>query len=175
MGCFDYECECGGESCKHVGGQLGEAQVIIEVPLSDGTTVYLEGNYECYGYVVVGNYQFYLKQFEEYFKGWFASYSDSQRKKNFLAGRVWTLRETVWKCDEDGDEYKRRVRRRCFEQENKPIASLSSEILASCIRADTGYDIDSDAQKKRKRISELTQQIVSLQRQLDVLLKEESQ
>ena len=45
MGCFDYECGCGGESCEHVGGQLNNSEVIIEVPLSDGTVLYLKGEY----------------------------------------------------------------------------------------------------------------------------------
>lgn len=113
MGCFDYNCECGGETCPHVGGQLDNATVIIEVPLLDGTTIYLEGEYHQYGYVEVDNfYSFYLEEFEEFFEDWDAMNDD----RAYLATKVWTKSETTETEDKYGSIITGHVERSCFDK-----------------------------------------------------------
>jgi hypothetical protein len=82
MGCFDYICECGGNKCDHIGGQFVSSLVIIEVNLSDNTTVFLKGFYEQYGYVLVNEYKFYPEQFE-----------DLLEEGSYRAGRIWTYEQ----------------------------------------------------------------------------------
>jgi len=95
-----------------VGGQLDDANVIIEVPLSDGTTIYLEGEYQQYGYVEVDNfYCFYLKEFEEYFNDW--DMADDDRA--YLATRVWTKSEQTETEDRYGSYIRGEVERECFD------------------------------------------------------------
>jgi len=123
MGCFDYTCECGGKTCEHIGQQLNGATVVIEVPLVDGTNVYLQGEYEEYGYVTIGDYRFYLNEFEEYFEHW-----DIDNTSDFLATSIWTLCETTYIHDEDG-EHEAFVERDCFPG---VTADLTLDILAKC-------------------------------------------
>lgn len=166
MGCFDYECSCGGETCEHVGGQLHDSNVVIEVPLSDGTNVYLEGHYEQYGYVTVGDYQFYPEQFREYFEGWFEDEDPKNLDKNFLANRIWTLNETVYKyiVDEDDDEHdvQKFVRRTCFDRDVN-VSKLDPSDLSKYIRADKGVDLD---RKRKQRIEKLKATIEFMQKEL---------
>lgn len=92
MGCFDYCCECGGKKCNFVGEQDGgDSTVIVEVPLNDGTTIFVKGNYDSYGAVEVGEYTFYPEQFEEFFKGWLTGEPEEKMKNCFVAKRIWTL------------------------------------------------------------------------------------
>lgn len=166
MGCFDYECECGGKTCKHVGGQLYDSNVVIEVPLSDGTNVYLEGRYEQYGYVVVEGYQFYLEQFREYFEGWLED--EVHLEKIFLAKRVWTLNETVYKYVEDSDgegyEVTKFVHRKCFRRDiDVNLSKFDATDLSKYIRADEGIDLDA---KRKQRIERLKSTIEFMQKEL---------
>ena len=130
MGCFDYTCECGGETCAHVGGQLDESQVIIEVPLSDGTVVYLKGHYQEYGYVQVNEEDFYLTEFEEYFDCWY----DDSHDGFLLANKVWTVSEYTTVQDEFGDEVRGDVQRKCFDTQGKLVTSLTPNIYDMCMR-----------------------------------------
>lgn len=114
MGCFDYECECGGTKCYHQGGQYHSSTVIIEVPLSDNTTVFLKGFYEEYGYVVVNGHHFYPKQFE-----------DIAEEGSFKAKRIWT--ESEYDYDEED-----RVTRNCYGEDY--VDELTPTILKKCIK-----------------------------------------
>lgn len=168
MGCFDYECECGGETCEHVGEQLHDSNVVIEVPLSDGTNVYLEGHYEQYGYVTVGDYQFYPEQFRDYFEGWFEDEKLETLNKNFLAKRIWTLNETVYKYITDGDddehEVQKFVHRKCFRRDiDVNLSEFDSTDLSKYIRADKGIDLD---KKRKQRIEKLKATIEFMQKEL---------
>lgn len=131
MGQFDYKCECGGKSCNHVGGQLYESTVIIEVPLSDGTVVYLKGEYEQYGYVVVNEQEFYLKEFEEYFEDWHCDEDGF-----LLANKVWTYSELELIKDKFGDEEQGKtvLERECFDKKNKILTSFTPQIYDQCMR-----------------------------------------
>lgn len=115
MGCFDYECSCGGNKCDHIGGQLFSSIVIIEVPLSDNTTVYLKGYYEQYGYVLVNEYRFYPEQFE-----------DLANEDSFKAKRIWTYKE----YDEYEDEA---VIKNCFGDD---YSELTEDMLKKLIPAE---------------------------------------
>lgn len=132
MGCFDYSCECCGATCQHIGGQHQDATVVIQVPLSDGTNVYLEGEYSLYGWVDVSMnndiVRFYLEEFREYFGCW-----DVKRQLGYLAECAWTLREDP--CDDDryGDVVKGKVQRECYD--GGPIIKLTPDILAKCVKA----------------------------------------
>lgn len=173
MGCFDYECECGGETCIYTGGQDGgDSDVVIEVPLNDGTTVYVKGRYESYGSVHVDDYQFYPEQFEDYFEGWLSSESDESRSKIFRAGKIWTLSYIHHKYDEE-EEYAYAFKKtsNCYPDTIVVITNLESSTLSKCIRADTGLGIPTNAEKKAKKIAELQSQIKLLQSRLDELLQ----
>lgn len=92
MGCFDYECECGGKTCRFVGGQEGgDSTAVVEVPLQDGTTIFVKGDYNSYGAVEVGEYTFYPEQFHDCVKGWLSGESEEKIKKCFVAKNIWTL------------------------------------------------------------------------------------
>jgi hypothetical protein len=168
MGCFDYECECGGTTCVFVGGQNGgDSDVIIEVPLNDGTTVYVKGRYESYGSVHVGNYQFYPEQFEEYFKGWLSSESDESRSRIFRAGKIWTMLYSHYNYDDEDDyETCRKKASNCQPKDIMIITRLGKNTLRKCIRADEGLNILTDEQRKAKRAEELASRIASMQKEL---------
>lgn len=171
MGCFDYECECGGKTCDHVGGQLHDSNVVIEVPLTDGTTVYLEGHYEQYGYVTVEGYQFYLEQFRDYFEGWFGD--EAHPEKIFLAKRVWTLNETVYKYLEDSDgegyEVDKFVHRKCFRRDiDVNLSELDPMDVSKYVRADKGLDLEA---KRKKKLANLKSQLQYMQREIARLEK----
>ena len=150
-GCFDYECECGGKSCDHVGGQLNESKVVIEVPLSDGTDVYLEGDYEEYGYVTVGKYKFYPEQFKEFFKTWLDGESDEERNTTFLSKRIWTRSETTYAPEYDCMV---KAKRSCFHDKFH-ISKVNAEMLGKFIRADNGLNIRSKKQAQEDRLRDL--------------------
>ena len=149
MGCFDYTCECGGKTCDHIGGQNVRSNVIIEVPLKDGRTIHLEGEYSEYGYVDVGEYMFYLTEFEEHFYSWLEDESEEDRKHIFTATKVWTVEDHMH--DRRNNEY--------FEEKNcysGPIAETNyKKYLDKFVRADEGLDIPSDKEKTQHKINQL--------------------
>ncbi len=169
MGMFDYECECGGTKCVFVGGQNGgDSEVIIEVPLNDGTTVYIKGRYESYGSVHVGNYQFYPEQFEEYFEGWLGSESDEQRSRLFRAGRIWTFQ--YYEYEEDSYENVADTKiSNCCPPDITILTKLGKKTLEKCIRADKNLNIPTDEEKKAKRAEELKMRISKMQAELTAL------
>jgi hypothetical protein len=165
MGCFDYECECGGTRCVYVGAQNGgDSDVIIEVPLNDGKTVYVKGRYESYGSVHVGEYQFYPEQFTDYFDSWLRYESDESRSKIFLAKRVWTV--TYSKYNEDEDE-SYHSDTNCYPANIKIVTKLGKKTIAKCIRADLGLNILSDVERKKRQLYELQQRIRSLENEIE--------
>lgn len=158
MGCFDYCCECKGKSCDHTGGQTNPSVAYIEVPLSDGSNVYLKGFYDQYGYVAVKSvssnieYHFYLTEFEEYFESWFNRDFDESISRIFIANKVWTAEETIWGEDDYHEEAERHVTRLCFDRRNVPTVELTADILSKCIRADKGLNVLSYEEKKKIRL-----------------------
>lgn len=167
MGCFDYECECGGKTCIYRGGQDGgDSDVIVEVPLNDGRTVYVKGRYESYGSVHVGKYQFYPEQFEEYFDFWLSSESDRERKKIFRAKRIWTFSYTKYNFEDDVSYLKVSE---CSPRDIMIITKLGKNTLSKCIRADQDLNILTDEQKKAKRVEELQSSIAAMQKELSAL------
>lgn len=173
MGCFDYTCECKGKTCEHVGGQLHESKVIIKVPLSDGTHVYLEGDYEEYGYVTVKlyiasdggyvSYNFYLKEFEEYFEGWLRDESVDTHQYCLLATNVWTFSERTTGIDNFGDEVEGTVSRRCFDSVGQIPCELTLDIVKKCTRIDDEIDFDT---KQKQRIKKLKATVEFMQKEL---------
>jgi hypothetical protein len=171
MGCFDYECECGATTCIYRGGQDGgDSDVIIEVPLNDGTTVYVKGRYESYGSVHVGKYQFYPEQFEDYFNVWLSSESDKSRSKIFRAGRIWTLMYSYYNYDDEDDyETCRKKVSNCQPKDIMIITRLGKNTLQKCIRVDKDLNIPTDEERKAKRSEELKNRIASMQKELATL------
>jgi hypothetical protein len=162
MGCFDYECECGGTKCVYVGSQNGgDSDVIIEVPLNDDTTVYIKGHYNSYGAVLVGEYTFYPEQFDEYFEGWLCQESDMARSKIFLAKRIWTI------LYHESDEYEKpKVKAsNCCPLDVSVYIKIGKTLIEKCIRADKDLNLPSDDEKQKKRIE-------ILKIQCDILRKE---
>ncbi len=177
MGCFDYVCGCGGKTCDHTGGQLWDSDVYIEVPLSDGTKIYLEGSYEEYGYVLVKmpiaadvqyvEYKFYLKEFEEYFEGWFDGEDEGELEDCLLANRAWTRSETVITTDKFGSEIKGFVERDCFnDMGDIPVSELTPEIVSKCKRAPEGLNLETADEKQKKQIAKLKSTIEFMQKEL---------
>jgi len=171
MGCFDYQCECGGTKCVYVGGQNGgDSDVVIEVPLNDGTTVYVKGRYESYGSVHVGKYQFYPEQFDDYFKGWLSSESDQQRSKIFRAGKIWTMMYSHYMYDDEDDyETCRKRASNCYPMDIMIITKLGKNTISKCIRADADFSIPTDEERKAKRAEQLKAQISSMEKELSAL------
>lgn len=175
MGCFDYNCECRGKNCDHTGGQSSGANVYIEVPLSDGTVVYLKGYYEGYGYVLVyinehaqkvNVYFFYLKEFEEFFQDWFNRDSPEKLNKSFLATKVWTDSELSWSTDKFGDELEGTITRKCFNSIKDEHTYATSELIENCIRADKGLNILSPEERQKNRIEDLKTQLDDIRKEL---------
>lgn len=172
MGCFDYECECNGKTCIYTGGQNGgDSEVVIEVPLNDGTTVYVKGHYNSYGSVDVGKYQFYPEQFEDFFEAWLENETDDSRSKIFLAKRIWTFSYTEHQYDDEHNLVSLKRLPHCHPEDTVMLTKLGSGTVKKLIRADAGLDIPSDADKKAEKIADLQNRIRSLQSQLDALLR----
>ena len=169
MGCFDYECECGGSKCVFTGGQDGGgSDVVIEVPLKDGTTVYLKGFYNSYGTVHIGEYQFYLEQFEEFFNSWLERETEEARSKIFFAKRIWTV--TCYRYSvRSGTNYKKNTT--CCPTDITIISNPEKDIYEKCIRADSDLEILSDAEKQKYRIASLKSKIELLQEELGRTLR----
>lgn len=181
MGCFDYTCDgCYGENCDHSGGQNRPSTVIIKVPLTDGTCVYLQGGYEEYGYVSVTlgeeNHEFYLEQFTEYFQDWKLS-------ENLMATKVYTVKEKVHVSElDEGAEDDIEVTKRYDCQPSKAVpVALTKDILSKCVRIEKSK-IDLEKLKRDielcKRDIEIAQNILKghkeMLKKLNKTLKEES-
>lgn len=169
MGCFDYECNCGGTICGFKGGQdNGSSSVVIEVPLTDGTVVFVAGEYDSYGSVAVGNYTFYPEQFQDFIEGWLENEKDAARSKIFLAGKIWTT-EYV-NLDEDSisrtDGYMESSD--CYQGS---ITELTDALVAKCIRADKDLNIPSNADRQKAKIQKLEEQIKNAKAELDLINK----
>ena len=168
MGCFDYTCECKGKTCEHVGGQYVASTVVIEVPLNDGSLIYVKGVYEEYGYVIVNNeIKFYLKEFEDFFNGWLEDESDEDRKTIFVANKVWTVEDKM------EDDYRNTyyAERDCLPY-NKSVVELTKDVMKKCIRADTGLNIPNDREKAIRRIEDVKKKITSTEQLLEVYKQE---
>ncbi len=159
MGCFDYTCsKCNGKTCYHNGGQNRSSYVVIKVPLQDGTTVYLEGYYEEYGYVTIEldneSYEFYPIQFKKYFKDWLRN---TERSKKFLCHDIYTLKEERYVSEmnddveiEDDNEQKTMVIIGCNP---KSAVTFTSDILKKCIRADKDIGLPSEEEELAAQIA----------------------
>ena len=180
MGCFSYSCNgCKGRRCNQAGGQSNSCISIIEVPLSDGTTVYLKGEYNESGSVDIDfedeTYEFYPIQFKHLFEGWFENEDEEYRKFKLLAHKVYTYSEEVYvdeddydseddddsEDDEDDDDSEEKgltVIRNC-QPSNIKIETLTKEILAKCIRADKYIGLP-DRQTILKQKIECTKSII---------------
>jgi hypothetical protein len=164
MGCFDYECACGGETCPFKGGQDGgSSTVVIEVPLKDGTRIFVTGTYDSYGSVQIGEYRFYAEQFEDYFEGWLSSESDKARSKIFLAKRIWTTEYVSLEEDDTSLSYGSTVSSDCY---SGSVDEFNPTDIEKCTRADTGLDILSDDDRQKARIAHLKKQIEFMQKEL---------
>ncbi len=136
-----------------MGGQNGgDSDVVIEVPLNDGTTVYIKGEYDSYGSVKVQDYTFYPEQFRDYFEGWLDRESDTVRSKIFLAKRIWTL--SYYDCEDNEREATRRSTE-CVELSLTYKVNVGTNTISKCIRADKDLNILSDDEKQKKRIEQL--------------------
>lgn len=169
MGCFDYECECGGTTCAYVGGQNGgDSDVVVEVPLNDGTTVYVKGRYQSYGSVHAGEYQFYPEQFQDYFEAWLTSESDEARSNIFLAKRIWTFSYTHHEYDDETfDEVSSHLRvTKCVPGDLMLKVRIGTTTAKKFIRADKDLNIPSDDEKQKARIAKLKAQCELLQKEL---------
>ncbi len=139
MGIFGFECACGGKTCKNVGTQQFADEVIIEVPLKDGSNVYLQGCYEGYGSVFIAEVEFFLEQFKEYHEGWLADRPTSHREV-YLARRIWAQEEDFYPEDDQyGDVIKPGRRYRyCFNNVDKPLTTMSVMMKDKFVLVDGG-------------------------------------
>lgn len=137
MGMFDYECACGGATCPYEGGQHGgDSYVVIEVPLRDGTTVYMKGHYDAYGRVEVGNCTFYAEQFSEGFEYCLEDHDKEAQKRCFLAKRIWT--SSYYDCN-DEDECDGTLEKKitnCYPKDITVIVKPGNDTISKCMRID---------------------------------------
>jgi hypothetical protein len=188
MGCFDYVCDgCNGHDCGHRGGQNRAAHVIIEVILSDGTTVHLKGLYEEYGYVCVKlkgeEHEFYVEQFRQYFKDWLIDHTEEYRSTKLLCNKIYSVSE-----EEDASERNEKAR---FGQkieiehdcaDGLKTVKFTESILQKCIRADSGLGLPryldyliSTQHRHKKEIIEISQKIENLKQKYSTAKKHELQ
>lgn len=171
MGCFDYTCNgCNGNMCNHRGLQNCEAHVVIEVPLSNGKTVHLKGYYEEYGYVIVmldnEEYEFYLIEFQEYFKDWIQDKSEKQRRMMFIASKVYTVSDDTYYSDD-----KREIEYLCAKHHTNPI-EFTKNILSKCIRVCKDLDLPSYEEELKLNIEKCESKIKAQQKKLEIYKKE---
>jgi hypothetical protein len=149
MGEFDYICsECEGETCHHAKQcEYQPADVIVELPLSDGTTVHVEAHYEGYGYVVIKinkkeSYEFYLEQFREYFKDWLIRENEEYRSQKFLCTNIYTVSQEE---DPSGSNENARYGQKIMcDYEcgyGKKTVKFTKQLLSKCIRADKDLNL----------------------------------
>jgi hypothetical protein len=174
MGIFGFECACGGKTCKNVGTQEFADEVIIEVPLKDGGFVYLQGVYEGYGNVFVGETEFFLEQFKEYFEGWLEGLPITDREI-YLARRIWAQAEDFYpEDDEDSDVIKPGRRyRHCFNNVGKSLVVMNPMMKDNFTLIDGGITrLDAmrarnkaradDLASRKKEIEELEERVARL-------------
>ncbi len=139
MGVFGYECACGGKTCNNVGTQEFADHVIIEVPLKDGSTVYLQGVYEGYGSVFVGDVEFFLEQFNDYFDSWLDDRPIGDREV-YLARRIWTQEEDYWPVNDDRDLVIKpgRMYRTCFDNTRNTLTTYATIYRDKMVLVDGG-------------------------------------
>ncbi len=140
MGCFDYVCECGGKTCPFRGGQNGgDSIVIVEVPLKDGTTIFVKGEYDSYGAVHHGNCIFYPEQFQDFFKGWFKGESEKKMSRIFVAKRIWTfVYSSYFEEEEDENENSKKITE-CFPPDVIYKIKLGKNTISKLINIGTNY------------------------------------
>lgn len=162
MGCFDYTCECNGKTCEHVGGQYVISNVVIEVPLNDGSTICVKGVYEEYGYVIVNDIRFYLEEFQQFFEDWLYDEDEKDRETIFVANKVWTLEDKL------SDRYHNNYyeEKDCLPY-NTLVVDLDVEKIKKCIRADSGLNIPNDREKTVQKIQAVKKRIVSTEQLLE--------
>lgn len=177
MGEFRYTCsECEGEECGHAGQhEYQPADVIVEVPLSDGTSVHVKGHYEGYGYVVLKiskkeTYEFYLEQFREYFEDWLIHHHEEYRSTKFLCTNIYTVSQK-----EDASEINENARP---GQEvicdydcgaGKKTVKFTKKILSKCIRADHDLNLPSYLDYLVDRVKTSKAELLQLQPKLEQL------
>lgn len=181
MGEFRYICsECEGEECGH-GGQheYQPAYVVVELPLSDGTTVHVKGCYEGYGYVVIKlnketTYEFYLEQFREYFRDWLINENEEYRSSKYLCTKIYTSSE---KQDASNINENARPGQTITIDYNcangKQPVKFTKKILSKCIRADEGLNLPNyldylveQTEIYKKEILEITPKLEELKQKL---------
>jgi hypothetical protein len=169
MGEFRYTCsECEGEECGH-GGQheYQPADVVIEVPLSDDKTIYLNAHYEGYGYAVVKlnkntNYEFYIEEFREYFKDWLVDHDENYRSTKYLCSKIYTVSQKEdASMNNENARYGQTilVDYGCDDGKSKKAVKLTKEILSKCIRADAGMNLPSYLDYLISRTEKTTKQM----------------
>jgi hypothetical protein len=151
MGIFGFECACGGKTCKNVGTQQFADEVIIEVPLKDGSNVYLQGVYEGYGSVFVGETEFFLEQFNDAFESWLSDRRITDREI-YLARRIWAQEEDFYPEDgQYGDVIKPGRRYRyCFDDAGKSLTTMSVMMKDKFVLVDGGIT-NLDAMRERNK------------------------
>jgi hypothetical protein len=149
MGEFRYICsECQGEECGHGGQQdYQPADVIVEVPLSDGKTIHLKAHYEGCGYVAIKlnketTYEFYLEQFRQYFKDWLIDSNEEYRSECYLCTKIYTVSEkqeatNINQNARPGQTIS--IDYHCAD--DIKTVKLTKDILSKCIRADAGMNL----------------------------------
>lgn len=166
-----FICEGRNCSCVDFGDDTTDWIAVIEVPLSDGTTVYLEQEYFHNGNVNIhferSKYEFYPIQFKKHFKDWFGNLTYTQRSNKFLGGKIYTLSKGRLETDDDGyrtDTYVNHRLSYCQPKNIKTITTLTKEILDKCIRVDHDLELPSETKEELiTRIENATNDIKSKQ------------
>lgn len=155
MGVFDFV--CANSNCKEwVGGQDNHdsTTVYIEVPLKNGKTTILQGEYNQYGGVEILHngvvITFYDEQFRENYNYW------DDCNTSFLSNKIW--------CED------------CFDKYSNKVSSLGRDVSASDlikVRQDDEeiLRIDNQLVESEKEIVSLKKRILQIRKQIKELNK----
>ena len=179
MGSFSYVCdECEGDECGHAGQhEYQPADVVIEVPLSDDKTIYLNAHYEGYGYAVVKlnektTYEFYIEQFRGYFKNWLIDRNEEYRSKKYVCNKIYTVSQEEDPCINNENARPGQtilVDYCCDDGKNKKAVEFTEEILSKCIRADAGMNLPNYLDYLISRTEKYTTEVKEISKKIEEL------
>lgn len=175
MGCGDYKCSgCKGRKCGHYGGQFCPSKVIVEIPLLDGKTIHIKGDYDederCVTKKINGQiYNFYPEQFKEYFKGWFENLPEQERSRNLMANCIYT-----YSHKEDASNLSINARSGKLVTVDFDCAdglevtkTVTESILKKCIRADKDLGLPPYTEYLKNQIERTKNEINYYQKRLE--------
>lgn len=174
----DYICTCKGTKCGHNGKSksFDQCEVIVKIPLTDGSVTYAIGKYDGEGYALVKvsgkNYMFYSRQFQNKFKKEYKERTEEGiTDPAFIADEFSTFSERIsaHKYDERiKDSEKVTIYTGCSE--NYCVGVSIKSHLKKCIPFDEKTVFQSRKEFLETKINELEESINSMKEELKKLV-----